>query len=133
MTIAVTCPTGHLLRLKDKYAGLSGFCPHCSARVDVLKLRLLVTGRFQHRHELAEERRVVVPGPRSNQVALSDDRLVDVRTAALLHIQAHLATVVQVFPLMMPAALTISMPWHVTPIGLPAAKIFRVICSRSLS
>ena len=35
MAIAVTCPKGHYLRLKDKYAGMSGFCPHCSARVDV--------------------------------------------------------------------------------------------------
>lgn len=35
MTITITCPNGHLLRLKDKYAGKTGYCPHCQARIKV--------------------------------------------------------------------------------------------------
>ena len=37
MSITVTCPTGHLLHVEDKYAGRSGRCPHCHALVHVPK------------------------------------------------------------------------------------------------
>ena len=33
MSIEVHCPNGHVLKVKDKYAGQSGLCPHCQARV----------------------------------------------------------------------------------------------------
>lgn len=33
MPIAVTCPNGHQLKIKEKYAGQTGLCPHCQARV----------------------------------------------------------------------------------------------------
>lgn len=35
MSIEVTCANGHRLRLKDKYAGKSGLCPHCHVRIAV--------------------------------------------------------------------------------------------------
>ncbi len=35
MSIQVTCPNGHRLRVKDSLAGKSGYCPHCRARVHV--------------------------------------------------------------------------------------------------
>ena len=35
MSIQVKCPNGHLLTVKNKYAGMSGLCPHCRARVQV--------------------------------------------------------------------------------------------------
>ncbi len=35
MAIEVTCPNGHVLKVKDKYAGKTGCCPHCNSRVDV--------------------------------------------------------------------------------------------------
>jgi anti-anti-sigma factor len=35
MAIKVTCPNGHVLDVKDKYAGKSGLCPLCRARVEV--------------------------------------------------------------------------------------------------
>jgi hypothetical protein len=35
MSIEVVCPNGHALRLKEKYAGKSGLCPHCHSRVEV--------------------------------------------------------------------------------------------------
>jgi anti-anti-sigma factor len=37
MSIAVTCPTGHVLHVEDKYAGRSGKCPYCHAFVHVPK------------------------------------------------------------------------------------------------
>jgi len=33
MPIKVTCPNGHTLKVKDKYAGQTGLCPKCQARV----------------------------------------------------------------------------------------------------
>ncbi len=35
MSIQVTCPNGHQLRVKDSFAGKSGYCPRCRARVHV--------------------------------------------------------------------------------------------------
>jgi len=32
MSIEVRCPNGHLLKVKDKYAGQTGLCPKCQAR-----------------------------------------------------------------------------------------------------
>ena len=37
MSIQVSCPNGHVLRVKDSYAGKSGYCPHCHAKVHVPK------------------------------------------------------------------------------------------------
>jgi hypothetical protein len=35
MSIDVTCPNGHALKIKDKYAGKIGRCPHCQMPVHV--------------------------------------------------------------------------------------------------
>ena len=35
MSIRVVCPNGHVMKIKDKYAGKKGFCPVCKARVEV--------------------------------------------------------------------------------------------------
>ena len=35
MSIHVTCPSGHVLQVKDKYAGQTGKCPYCHARVKI--------------------------------------------------------------------------------------------------
>ena len=35
MSIEVRCPGGHALRVKDKYAGKTGRCPHCGGLVRV--------------------------------------------------------------------------------------------------
>lgn len=35
MSITVDCPNGHTLKVKSKYAGKAGRCPHCRARVHV--------------------------------------------------------------------------------------------------
>ncbi|HEY1602294.1 MAG TPA: hypothetical protein VGG64_22020 [Pirellulales bacterium] len=38
MSVTFHCPNGHLLKVKDKYAGQTGLCPKCQARVLVPKL-----------------------------------------------------------------------------------------------
>lgn len=35
MGIVVHCPGGHTLKIKDKYAGKTGKCPHCGAKIRV--------------------------------------------------------------------------------------------------
>jgi len=35
MSITIVCPNGHKLKVKDKYAGKSGLCPTCKARIKV--------------------------------------------------------------------------------------------------
>lgn len=35
MSIRVQCPDGHVFRVKDKYAGKKGLCPHCAGEVVV--------------------------------------------------------------------------------------------------
>jgi Zn finger protein HypA/HybF involved in hydrogenase expression len=44
MGIQVECPNGHVFKVKDKYAGKKGLCPHCEGQVivvvpDALSLR----------------------------------------------------------------------------------------------
>jgi len=35
MGIRVECPHGHIFKVKDKYAGKKGLCPHCEGQVIV--------------------------------------------------------------------------------------------------
>jgi len=35
MSIQVQCPHGHVFKVKDKYAGKKGLCPHCNGEVVV--------------------------------------------------------------------------------------------------
>jgi hypothetical protein len=35
MSIEVTCPNGHVLRVKSSFAGKAGLCPTCRARIVV--------------------------------------------------------------------------------------------------
>jgi len=37
MSIQVTCPNGHVLRVRDCFAGKVGLCPVCKARITVPK------------------------------------------------------------------------------------------------
>ena len=36
MGIQVECPNGHTFKVKDKYAGKKGLCPHCEGQVIVV-------------------------------------------------------------------------------------------------
>ena len=35
MAIRVVCPNGHVLKVKDSFAGKVGLCPRCKARIHV--------------------------------------------------------------------------------------------------
>ena len=35
MGIRVECPHGHVFKVKDKYSGKRGLCPHCKGQVEV--------------------------------------------------------------------------------------------------
>jgi len=35
MGIKVSCPNGHTIKVKDKFAGKTGLCPACKARIKV--------------------------------------------------------------------------------------------------
>jgi Zn finger protein HypA/HybF involved in hydrogenase expression len=35
MGIKVTCPNGHTIKVKDSFAGKTGLCPTCKARISV--------------------------------------------------------------------------------------------------
>ena len=39
MSIRCVCQNGHVLSVKESFAGASGLCPTCRARVDVPRLR----------------------------------------------------------------------------------------------
>ncbi len=43
MGIRVECPNGHIFKVKDKYAGKKGLCPHCEGQVIVLVPDVLAT------------------------------------------------------------------------------------------
>jgi hypothetical protein len=55
MSIEVTCPQGHRLRLKDSMAGKKGLCPLCKAPVQVPKR--------EERRSLSEEAILDILGP----------------------------------------------------------------------
>jgi anti-sigma B factor antagonist len=53
MSICVRCPNGHVVRVKEEYAGKNGLCPHCRAKMHVPLLErpsgeLRATGEFVH-------------------------------------------------------------------------------------
>jgi len=41
MAITVKCPGGHTLRVKNEYAGRTGYCPRCKAKITVPDVRSL--------------------------------------------------------------------------------------------
>lgn len=40
MSIRVVCPNGHVLKVKNSFAGKTGLCPFCKAKVVVPELRV---------------------------------------------------------------------------------------------
>ena len=85
MSIQVTCPNGHQLRVKDRFAGKTGRCPHCKAQVEVPNqltddFILDMVGAYepppppaetQWQDDAEENASVIDDEPRSTQVAQS--------------------------------------------------------------
>lgn len=61
MGIKVECPHGHVFKVKDKYAGRKGLCPHCPGQVVVQVPDLLNSQETEagYRRIVAEEVRAM--------------------------------------------------------------------------
>jgi hypothetical protein len=53
MGIRVVCPHGHVFKVKDKYAGKKGLCPHCEGQVIVQVPDVLSSQEVKHAYEQA--------------------------------------------------------------------------------
>ena len=79
MGIQVECPNGHTFKVKDKYAGKKGLCPHCEGQVivqvpdalsatpasDVLQREAIARRQASHQHS--------APQPSSSGSSVFDD------------------------------------------------------------
>ena len=68
MGIQVECPNGHTFKVKDKYAGKKGLCPHCEGQVivqvpdaltanpasDVLQREAIARRQATHQHAVPQ-------------------------------------------------------------------------------
>ena len=52
MSIRCVCQNGHVLKVKDSFAGTTGLCPSCKARVDVPKID---PTKLQQRKSVSED------------------------------------------------------------------------------
>ena len=57
MGIRVKCPHGHIFKVKDKYAGKKGLCPHCDGQVIVIVPDMMSTEASERLQREAIERR----------------------------------------------------------------------------
>ncbi|QDU54561.1 hypothetical protein [Aeoliella mucimassa] len=59
MGIQVRCPHGHIFKVKDKYAGKRGLCPHCIGQVIVEVPALDAADKMQkaYRQAVVDEQR----------------------------------------------------------------------------
>jgi hypothetical protein len=80
MGIQVNCPNGHTFKVKDKYAGKKGLCPHCEGQVIVVvpdALSLLdETDELQKdaiRHRQAAKNSTPSAPPSSSSSSVLDD------------------------------------------------------------
>ena len=59
MGIRVECPHGHVFKVKDKYAGKKGLCPHCDGQTVIRVLDMLSSEETNkaHKQAIASEKR----------------------------------------------------------------------------
>ena len=69
MGIQVECPNGHTFKVKDKYAGKKGLCPHCEGQVivqvpdaltansasDILQREAIARRQASHHHSESQQ------------------------------------------------------------------------------
>jgi hypothetical protein len=72
MSIRVVCPNGHVLKVKDSFAGKIGLCPTCKARVEVPR---------PPQGELSEDAILGILGPYVPRPASPDSARKDLRPA----------------------------------------------------
>ena len=69
MGIQVKCPKGHVFKVKDKYAGKRGLCPHCKDQTVVQVPDLMSTTTETIRHGGGQEH----PPPLPDTGSIFDD------------------------------------------------------------
>ena len=69
MSIRVECPNGHVFRVKDKYAGRKGLCPHCEGEVVV---RIPHSSETDIENELKEVRKTYHIGGHYEELVYDD-------------------------------------------------------------
>jgi len=79
MGIKVECPNGHVFKVKDKYAGRKGLCPHCPGQVVVQVPDLLTSQETEatYRRVVAEEVRAHNASPADYASSVLEDSLHD--------------------------------------------------------
>jgi hypothetical protein len=80
MGIQVECPNGHIFKVKDKYAGKKGLCPHCEGQVIVqVPDALTVSGTADALQREAIQRRQAAAHhqPAQKGTATSDSHVFD--------------------------------------------------------
>ncbi len=77
MGIRVQCPNGHEFKVKDKYAGKRGLCPHCPGQVVVQVPDAVSTKSTEeaYRNAVIQEHRAAhaAPPPPSSSSSVFDD------------------------------------------------------------
>lgn len=76
MGIRVECPHGHVFKVKDKYAGKRGLCPHCRGQVEVRVPSVMSdeSAADAYRRAVIEEHKAAhaAPPPASSSSVLED-------------------------------------------------------------
>lgn len=78
MGIRVECPHGHVFKVKDKYAGKKGLCPHCVGKQVVIRVPDTLTSEETikaHRQAIAEESRAAQTAASDSAASVLDDSL----------------------------------------------------------
>ena len=79
MGIRVECPHGHVFKVKDKYAGKKGLCPHCVGQQVVIRVPDVLTDENTNkavRQAFVEEHRAAHPAhptPSDSSSSVLDD------------------------------------------------------------
>lgn len=75
MGIRVECPHGHVFKVKDKYAGKKGLCPHCHDQVVIRVPDMLHSAETleAHKRAVAEEKRAQQSAASAGASSVLDD------------------------------------------------------------
>jgi hypothetical protein len=79
MGIRVECPKGHVFKVKDKYAGKKGLCPHCPGQVVVVVPSSLASDQTDkaYRSAVADEVRHQQAAASAQAASVLDETLHD--------------------------------------------------------
>lgn len=80
MGIRVECPNGHIFKVKDKYAGKKGLCPHCVGQQVVIRVPDMTTSGETEKayiQAIAAEKRAAQTAASDSAASVLDDSVYD--------------------------------------------------------